>query len=223
MRKAVIQWWQHNYGGTIMFKKILSPDNGLMIAMTQITDCIFLSLFWLLCSFPVVTIGPASAALYDACVRGLRRGEKHTWQRFFRSLKQNLKIGVLVTPVYLAVLLAGGWGVIQVWNAAVYGQISWALFAAAAFLGVFLLGILSLIFPMLSRFETGALQLLKNSLLLGIANLPRTLLLGIGQAAAFYLCARFIVPLFFLPAVAALLSGLFVEPMLKPFMENAAV
>lgn len=222
----MLQWWQHIYGGMTMFKKLLSPDNGLMIAMTQVTDCIFLSLFWLLCCFPVVTIGPASAALYDACVRGLRRGEKHTWQRFGKALKQNLKTGVLVTPVYLGLLLGGGWCLIQVWNAAVYGQISWSLFAAAAFLGAFLLGILSLVFPLLSRFETGVAQLVKNSFLLGIANLPRTLLLGILQAAAMYVCARFIVPLFFLPAVAALLSGLFVEPILKPFMpseENAAV
>lgn len=205
-----------------MFKKLFNPDSGLMIAMSQVTDCIFLSLFWLLCCFPVVTVGPASAALYDACVRGLARGEKHTWQRFGRALKQNLKTGLLATPVYLLLFLGLVRCLVRIWNSAVAGTLSWTLFSAAAFFGLLFLGLLSLMFPLLSRFETGVWQLLKNTLLLGIANLPRTLLLGMVQAAALYLCVRFVIPLFFLPAVAALLSGLFVEPILKPFMENAA-
>ena len=32
--------------GEPMFRKFLNPDNALMITMTQITDCIFLSLFF---------------------------------------------------------------------------------------------------------------------------------------------------------------------------------
>lgn len=210
-------------GGVRMFKNLLNPENGLMIAMTQVTDCIFLSLFWLLCCFPVVTIGPASAALYDACYHGFRRGDKNSWQRFFRAFLRNLKAGIPATLVYLAVFLGGGWGMIQLWNGAVCGQVSWMLFAGAAFLALVVLGILSLMFPLLSRFETGVKQLLKNTLLLGVANLPRTLVLGGIQGATVCLCIRFVVPIFFLPALAALICSVFVEPVLKPYMpENAA-
>ena len=59
---------------------------------------------------------------------------------------------------------------------------------------------------------------LKNTVLLGIAYLPRTLALGIVNGAAIFLCARLVFPLFFLPALAALISSLFVEPIFKPFM-----
>ena len=31
-----------------MFRNLLRPDSGLMITMTQLTDTIFLSLFWIL-------------------------------------------------------------------------------------------------------------------------------------------------------------------------------
>ena len=55
-----------------MFRKFLNPDNALMITMTQITDCIFLSLFWFVGCIPVVTIGASFAALYDAAFRGFR-------------------------------------------------------------------------------------------------------------------------------------------------------
>ena len=60
--------------------------------------------------------------------------------------------------------------------------------------------------------------LLKNSLLLAFANLPRTIGLGLVNAVTIFLCVRFVVPLFFLPALAALIGSLFVEPMFKPYM-----
>ena len=77
---------------------------------------------------------------------------------------------------------------------------------------------------MLSRFENSFIGLLKNTLLISLANLPRTIALGIVNAATVFLCIRFVVPMFFLPALAALIGSLFIEPMFKPYMpqEEAA-
>ena len=201
-----------------MFKNLFNPENQLMITMTQVTDCIFLSLFWLLCSFPLVTVGASSAALYDAVYYGFRQGDKHPWGRFFRSFKSNLKSGILPGIVYLVIFLLGGWGLIQVWNAAVWEQVSFAAFSAAAFGVLLVLGILSIIFPMLSRFHNTLWGLLRNSFLMGLLHLPKTLGLGLVNALSILLCARFIFPLFFLPALAALLGTVFIEPMFKPYM-----
>ncbi len=201
-----------------MFKNLFNPENALMTTMSQVTDCIFLSLFWVLCSFPVFTVGAASAALYDAVYRGFRRGDKHPWGRFLGSFKGNFRHSLLPTVVYLAVFCAGSWALIQVWNAAVYGQISFGLFSAAAFLGILVLGILSVLFPMLSRFENSLSGLLRNTLLLALANMPRTLGLGLLNGISIFLTVRFVFPLFFLPALAALLSTLLLEPMFKPYM-----
>jgi uncharacterized membrane protein YesL len=201
-----------------MFKNLFNPDNALMTTMSQVTDCIFLSLFWLLCSFPVVTIGASSAALYDAVYYGLRKGDKHSWSRFFRSFKSNLKSGILPGIIYLAIFCTGGWILIQIWNAAVWEQVSFAAFSAAAFVVLLLLGILSILFPMLSRFNNSLWALLRNTLLMGIINLPRTLGLGLVNAVSILLCVKFIFPLFFLPALASLLGTLFIEPMFKPYM-----
>ena len=88
--------------------------------------------------------------------------------------------------------------------------------------GLLALGILSVLFPVLSRFENSFAGLLKNTVLLALANLPRTLALGIVNAAAVLLCARFIFPLFFLPSLAALVGSLFLEPMFRPYMQQEA-
>lgn len=208
-----------------MFQKIFNPDNPLMITINQITDCIFLSLFWLLGCFPVVTAGASFAALYDASFRAYRKGENHSWQRFWKTFRINLKDGILPTLIILPASYGLLRGVILVWNAAVCGSVSWVLFSAAALLGVTVFGMLSVLFPMLSRFQNSLGGLLKNTVVLAFANMPRTMGLGVVNAVTLFLCVRFVFPLFFLPALAALISSLLIEPMFKPYMneENAAV
>lgn len=205
-----------------MFRSLFSPDNPLMITMNQITDCIFLSLFWFVGCMPLVTAGASTAALYDAVYHGFRKGEKHCWQRFWNSFRQNLKPGLIPSVVFLAVTAVMAWGGVQMWNAAVFGQISWAVFAGAGFLLVVLFGILSILFPMLSRFENPTAVLFANTFRLGMARLPLTVALGLLNAMSVFLCAIYVVPLFFLPALAALIGTLFIEPMFKPFMPETA-
>ncbi len=201
-----------------MFRNLLKPDSGLMITMTQITDCIFLSLFFLLGCMPVLTAGASFAALYDAAYHGFRRGDKHSWQRFFRCFRQNLKASLIPNLVFLAVFCSGSWGLIQLWNGAVAGAVLWQVFSGAALAAMVVLGILSILFPMLSRFENSTGALLRNTFFMGMANLPRTLLLGILNAAALLLCVKYVIPLFFLPCLAALLGTLFLEPMFRPYL-----
>lgn len=201
-----------------MFRKMLNPDNGLMITLSQISDCIFLSLFWLLGSIPVVTVGASTAALYDATVRAFRGGDKQSWFRFLRVYRESLRPALLPGLIFLGAFAGLVFGLIRVWNGAVAGSLSWMVFSGAAFLGVAALGLLSILFPMLSRFENTTGALLKNTLLLGLANLPRTICLGFVQAVTIFLCVRYVIPLFFLPALAALIGSLFLEPMFKPYM-----
>jgi uncharacterized membrane protein YesL len=201
-----------------MFKKLFNPDNALMITMSQVTDCIFLSLFWALGCFPLFTVGASSAALYDAVYHDFRKGDKHSWSRFFRTFKSNLKASLLPGIVYLILFFTLVWGLIQVWNAAALGKISMVIFSAAAFLGILMLGILSVMFPLLSRFENSVSGLLRNTVLLALANMPRTLALGALNGISIFLTVKFIFPLFFLPALASLISTLLLEPMFKPYM-----
>ena len=207
-----------------MARKLFDPDNALMITMTQITDCIFLSLFWFVGCIPVVTVGASFAALYDATYRGFRQGDKHCWNRFLQTFRANWKAGVLPTGVFLAVLYLLVKVLVSLWNSAAAGAVSWMVFSGAAFVGILVLGILSVLFPMLSRFENPFPVLLKNTVFLALANLPRTIVLGLLNAAAGLLCGLYILPLFFLPSLAALIGSVVIEPMFKPYMpsEDAA-
>ena len=206
-----------------MFRNLLRPDNPLMITLNQITDVIFLSLFWLICCFPLVTAGASTAAMYDAVYHTFRKGEKHSWQRFVQSFRKNLKGSLLTSVIFLAILLGMATGLIRVWNSAVYGNISWGLFAAAAFLAFVCVGILSILFPMHSRFDNLPAALWGNTIRLGLAKLPFSLGLAFVNTLSAFLCIRYLFPLFFLPGLACLIDTLFIEPMFKPFMPEEEI
>ena len=211
---AIIEKMKGDMG---MFRRLFAPDSDLMVVMTWITDCIFLSIFWLLGCALVVTIGASGAALYDATYRAFRRKHKHSWQRFWRVWLDNWKCSILPGIFVVAATLGIGWVLIQAWNHAVL-QNGWVLFAATAVVGAVLLGAVSVILPMVSRFQNGAMRIIGNAFAVALANLPRTFLLGILQVATIVACVYFVVPVVFLPTLTALVSSFFVEPMFRPYL-----
>ncbi len=202
-----------------MFRNLFNPDSALMITMSQVTDCIFLSLFFLVGCVPVFTVGASMAALYDASFQACRRGDKHSWSRVWEVYRRNWRAGIVPTAVFLLIFGLLIRGLILLWNAAVAGTLSWMLFSAAALAGALVLGGLCVLFPMLSRFENTTGALLKNTALLSLSQAPRTVLLGIVNFGCVYCCARFIIPLFLLPALTALAGTVLIEPMFRPYMK----
>ena len=79
---------------------------------------------------------------------------------------------------------------------------------------------LNVMFPMMSRFENQTAVLLRNTVLLSLANLPHTLAVGFVSAIGLLLSIRFIFPMFLCPCLCALISSLFIEPMFKPYMNE---
>lgn len=204
-----------------MFRNLLNPENGLMITLAQIADCFFLSLFFFLGCFPLVTAGAAACGLYDAVRRCFREHEPRPWKRFWDTFLRDLKASILPSLLLLAAVWFGVKGMVGLWNGAVAGAVSWPVFSGVGFLAVTAAGVLSVLFPMLSRFDNPLPVLLKNTVLLSLGNIPRTIGLGILNTLTAWLCARWIFPLLFLPAVSALISTYLLEPMFRPYLTPA--
>ena len=47
---------------------IFNPENDFWRLIEKLVDLFLLSVFWLVCSLPVFTLGPATAALYRTAV-----------------------------------------------------------------------------------------------------------------------------------------------------------
>ena len=90
-----------------MFQNFFNSENPVFRFTGRVLDILVLSVMWVVCSLPIVTIGPASAALYYSCVKCLRYKEGGAYRSFLSAFKLNLKPGVGVTVVLL-VLAVGG-------------------------------------------------------------------------------------------------------------------
>ncbi len=201
-------------------RNLFNPEKGLWQLLGYIGDLVMLSLLWAVCSVPLVTLGAATAALYDAVVAAFRRGETGYLGRFLSTFKRELVNSLLPTLLWGGLLALLFW-LLRRFTASAQG--SAAVVAAVAFLVLLLipLGCACWTFPLLSRFTLGFGQLLGNAARISLGYLPRTLLITASAVASFYLTLRLaLLPVFLLPALLALLWSLLMEPVFKKYEEQ---
>lgn len=196
---------------------IFDPDNWFYRSTEKLVDLVFLSVFWLACCLPVVTIGPATAALYNAAVRCIRGDERNSWGVFLRTLRSELKVGVLATLAVLpaAVLLAFLQGLLYQTVGTAQGALLYMAYQVFLLLP---LGMVSYLFPVLSRFTFRTGGLLLNSAKLAVAHLPSTAALGLLLGLAIWVCSFLPLLAVVLPAVLALVQSLFLERIFRPYI-----
>ena len=84
---------------------IFSLDNPLMQGINKIIDCIFLSILWVLFSFPLITFGAATSALYYTANKTIRNGRGYIWQQFWRGFKSSFKQSTIATLIFAVIAL----------------------------------------------------------------------------------------------------------------------
>ena len=183
-------------------------------------DILLLSLLWLLCSLPLLTLGAAATALYDAVAHGFRYKERQVYGRFFRTFKAELLRSIPSTLLWALVLGGGYWLLKRFVSTAGPADISVIAAVAGLVLLLLLTGIFCWVFPVLSRFTFGFTGLNGTALKLAFAHLLSTLILAASLWLCAYLCLRFLVPVFVLPALLMLLWTLFLEPVFRKYMPN---
>lgn len=93
-----------------MWNKVFNANNPFWSSMNTVFDLFILNLLWVICCIPIVTIGPATAALFYALIERLRSGGagyivsdfKHS---FFKNMKQGIKLSLPFTLVEIFLLL----------------------------------------------------------------------------------------------------------------------
>ena len=181
-------------------------------------DILILSLLWLLCSLPAITLGAATTALYDSVAHGFRYGEKQVYGRFFRTFKAELFGSIPSALLWLLVVGGCYWLLKRFVGTAGPADISVVAAAAGLMLLIVITGMGCWVFPVLSRFTFGFVGLNITALKLAFAHLPSTLLMSVSLWFCIALCVRFLVPVFVLPALLMLFWSLFTERVFRKYM-----
>lgn len=200
-----------------------SSDNKFFILMSKIFDVMVLSLIWLVLCLPIITIGPASTAMYYTMVKVIRRERSYLFKEFFRSFKLNFKQGAILTLIYAALVAIMYFDFMYVQELSEAGSKYGAmLFGAFFVLAIFVVFTAVYIFPLLSRFTVTIKNLIKWSFFIAIRHIGWTLLLGalfIGTALMLFFAFFYMPPLIiFLPGVYTLIVSFPMEHIFKRYM-----
>lgn len=201
-----------------MFQNFFNPENPIFRFTGRVLDLAVLSILFLACCLPVVTIGPATAALYYSCVKCLRYKEGQPYRSFLTSFRQNLKTGIAATLVFLPAALVLDAGYLFFLMAAQTGQTLWGLLLGAYLLLLLVpIAVATCAFPLLSRFSCTVGSLLQNSLALTLRHLPRLLGAAVVSVGFFFLTAWgwYYGLMMLTPALWALAVSFFLEPPLR--------
>lgn len=198
--------------------RLFNYDGGVMRSISKFTDCITLSILFLVSCLPVFTAGTAMTAMYHTAYKVLRHDRGYVFRDYTESFKENFK---QTTPVWLlALLLAvllGADGYIMNYYAKA-GNIPAALGI------VFLAGMIawlvwiSYLFPYMARFENTRKQSMKNAVLFPLIHLPMTILLLALLAGTGVMLYIFPFLVIMLPAVCSWLQSFILEWVFRKYM-----
>ena len=200
-----------------MARNYFNPEGLVWKPLGKLGDLVMLSLLWGICSIPLVTVGPATAALYDCTAHCVRRGEDGLFARFRQTFRAEFRTGLCSTLLWAAIL-----GALFLLRALLMRRLGYAGAGGAvgmATLVVLLIptGMACWLFPLLSRFTFSVAALNAAALRLALGKILRSLLLALITAAGILACALFTSPLIFVPGLTALLWSYLIEPVFLPF------
>lgn len=175
---------------------------------------IVLSILWVVCSLPVVTIGASSTALYYTVVKVVRRDRGSLLQSFFSAFRDNFWQSLTVNMVFLcyfALLAALAIPRIAVWDgsdSSLYLIMGFALLGACP---------LVLCYPVISRFYHRGMALVRFLILLISRHIHVPLLSVVLLLIGVLAVASNGAALVFVPGIYAWLQSLLLEPVFQKY------
>ena len=150
-------------------------DSPVMRFLSRLCDLMILNILCLICCIPIVTIGASITALYSVTLKMVKGEDSYIAKGFSKGFRQNFKISTIIWLILLVIgaLLAFDFRAVNMLPAALQNVFR---ILVGAFITFYIL-LFSYIFPYIARFENGIKDTIKNSVLISILNLPRTLLI----------------------------------------------
>lgn len=150
-------------------------DSAIGRIMNLLVDILYVGILWVVTSLPIVTAGTATVAAYYAMSKSVRRKTGYIGKEFMRSFKTNFRQSLPLTILFLIILAVLSIDIWYVWtndsktNSSIFMVLVLILFLFA--------GIAIYIFPLLSRFVTGNVNLFRMAFVVMFRFLPVTALM----------------------------------------------
>ena len=207
--------------GIPIFDRFFNDDNPFWRGMGNVFDACVLNVLWLLCSLPVITIGPATTAFYYAQIQLVRDEGNGVTGDFFHSFRQNLKQGILLGIPMTAV---GAFLGLDIWMSRQAGTgiyTFFMVFFSVLFLIWSFIALYS--FPLLAKFEKKNMEIVTWAFILSIKNLGRTFVMLLAAVFGLWVCHLLPGLVFIAFGLVGQFQAALIASVLKPWLPAAGV
>lgn len=155
--------------------KLFDLDSPVMTFLSKMADLIILNFVTIIFCLPVITIGASVTAMHYVALKMVRNEECYIVRAFWKSFKENFKQATLMWLMMAAfiVIYILDFCVLRFSTVAMPEWLR-VLLLAVGFVAVFAT---KHAFPLLAKFENTIGRTFKNSLLVGVMILPKTVLM----------------------------------------------
>ncbi|MBR5376420.1 MAG: YesL family protein [Lachnospiraceae bacterium] len=164
-------------------KRFFSGEGGFFGFMDKVAGLFWINLLTMICSIPVITAGAAVTACYYVTLKMVKNEEGYLTKSFFRSFRTNFRQSTLIwilEAVLISVFVADFWIIAT----GIAGEIplSNVILVVTGILLFIVLMTAAYVFPILARYDNTTANTIKNAVLMGIANFPKTLAIMVTNA-----------------------------------------
>lgn len=168
---------------------LLNPDNPMIRFLSRLFDLILLNILFIISCIPIITIGVAVSAAYQVIFKIIDKKDPYIVKTYFDALKENFKQATLLWMLLLSAGICINAALFIIYN--VLDQKFEFLLIPVCLLVFIIVSVAVYAFPLLSRYQCGMKQLLKNTVFLSITNIPATIIIAVFPLSILYIASAF--------------------------------
>lgn len=189
---------------------LLSINSPLWDISNKALHFLWLSILWLVCCLPVITIGTSTAALYSVTLKYARGEEGYLTSSFFAAFRKNFKQGTIIWLILFLVSFFLGFDFVVYYKSSDTSLIHMVFMTLFFSMGLVFVLMQLYVYAVLARFENSVFHIMKNSCIMAVCHWPSSMAMLV--LSLMVLAAGFLVfppLLFFSPAGISYLQAKF--------------
>lgn len=201
---------------------LFSLNSPFARGINKLIVMMYVGVLWFLCSIPIITMGAATAALYEVLLKAVRNQEGYVGSSFLKAFRGNLKQGIqLGIPLLLVQFIFA-------FNLFYYGILGGEGFrlqtVVFAILSLLTLTAFSYIFAVMAKFENTVSGHFRMAVVLMIRCPGWTAAILVIQAVTVFLTWFFVYfPLLFLMGISGYMQAAVFDHIFQKLIDNGKI
>jgi len=156
---------------------LFKPGSVLSVVLNKLADLIVLNILWFIASIPVLTMGPATVALYSCLEQRRKNNDSNLFKMFWNAYRSNFKQSIILMVVLLLIVSMLAFDIIFLIKTSF--QFDAVVKIAISIIIVLVLLSICYVFPLQARFLNSIAGTLKNAWIMSILHFPKSIFIAL--------------------------------------------